>query len=70
MQCAHRILGPFGADSALRRWGLSLAARRGTKRGKRNAIVAVARKLAGILHTLWRRDEDYDPLAKGVSDLT
>ena len=24
--------------------------------------MAVARKLAVILHTLWRRDEDYDPL--------
>ena len=62
VQCAHRILGPFGPDSALRRWGLSRAARSGTKRGKRKAIVAVARKLAVILHTLWRRDEDYDPL--------
>jgi len=62
VQCSHRILGPFGPDSTLRRWGLSLVARSGTKRGKRKAIVAVARKLAVILHTLWRRDEDYDPL--------
>lgn len=62
VQCAHHILGPFGPDSALRRWGLSLEAKSETKRGKRKAIVAVARKLAVILHTLWRRDEDYDPL--------
>ena len=62
VQCAHRILGPFGPDSTLRRWGLGLADRSGTKRGKRKAIVAVAPKLAVILHTLWRRDEDYDPL--------
>jgi len=62
VQCAHRILGPFGPDSTLRRWGLGLADRSGTKRGKRKAIVAVARKLAVILHTLWRRDQDYDPL--------
>lgn len=61
VECAHRALRPAGPDSALRRWGLGLAARSGTKRGKRKAIVAVARKLAVLLHTLWRRDEDYDP---------
>ncbi len=62
VQCAHYILGPFGPDTALRRWGSSLVARSGTKRGKRKAIVAVARKLAVMLHTLWRRDQDYDPM--------
>ena len=40
----------------------ALAARSGTKRGQAKAIVALARKLAVIWHTLWRRDEDYDPL--------
>ena len=62
LQCAHDILGPFGQDSALRRWGLGLAARSGTRRGKRRAVVATARKLAVLLHALWRRDEDFDPL--------
>ena len=62
VQCAQYILGPFGQDSALRRWGLGLAARSGTRRGKRRAVVATARKLAVLLHALWRRDEDFDPL--------
>jgi transposase len=53
VQSAQYILGRFGADSALRRWGLKLAAS-GGKRGKKRAIVAVARKLAVILHSMWR----------------
>jgi transposase len=53
VQSAHHILGHFGRDSALRRWGLKLAAS-GGKRGKKRAIVAVARKLAVILHSMWR----------------
>jgi hypothetical protein len=34
VQGAHHILGPFGADSDLRRWGLKLA-ERGGKNGKK-----------------------------------
>ncbi len=52
IQWAHYILGRFGPDSALRRWGLNLAATAG-KRGKKRALVAVARKLAVLLHHLW-----------------
>ena len=49
VQGAQHILGPFGEDSDLRRWGLKLA-ERGGKRGKKRAIIAVARKLAfGLL---------------------
>ena len=58
VQAAHYILGRFGPDSALRRWGLKLAAC-GGKRGKKRAIVAVARKLAVILHCMWRRGQVY-----------
>ena len=58
VQAAHYILGRFGPDSALRRWGLKLAAS-GGKRGKKRAIVAVARKLAVILHCLWRSGQVY-----------
>lgn len=47
------MLGRFGPDSQLRRWGLKLAAS-GGKRGKKRAIVAVARKLAVILHRMWQ----------------
>jgi transposase len=51
VSCAHRILGPFGKDCDLRRWGLAMAAR-GGRSGKRRAVVAVARKLAVLLHRL------------------
>ena len=46
---AHYILGPFGPDTDLRRWGLALAAR-GKRNAKKRAVVAVARKLAVLLH--------------------
>jgi transposase len=61
VQGAHHILGPFGADSDLRRWGLRLA-ERGGKSGKKRAIIAVARKLAVLLHHLWVSGEVYEPL--------
>jgi transposase len=58
---AHYILGPFGPDTDLRRWGLALAAR-GKKNAKKRAVVAVARKLAVLLHRLWVTAEVYVPL--------
>ena len=61
VQGAHYILGPFGADSDLRRWGLKLA-ERGGKNAKKRAVVAVARKLAVLLHRLWVSGEAYEPL--------
>lgn len=61
VQGAHHILGPFGADSDLRRWGLKLA-ERGGKSGKKRAIIATARKLAVLLHRLWVSGEVYEPL--------
>src|ERR1700685_1479994 len=61
VQGAHHILGPFGADSDLRRWGLKLA-ERGGKNGKKRAVVATARKLAVLLHRLWVSGEAYEPL--------
>ena len=60
VQGAHYILGPFGEDSDLRRWGLKLAAR-GGKSAKKRAVVAVARKLA-VLHRLRVSGEVYEPL--------
>lgn len=63
-QCAQYILGPFGQDSALRRWGLSLALR-GGKNAKKRAIVAVARKLVILMHRLWINQETYEPM-RGV----
>jgi len=55
------ILGPFGPDCDLRRWGLKLASR-GRKNAKKRAVVAVARKLAVLLHRLWVGGEVYEPL--------
>jgi transposase len=61
VQGAHYILGPFGEDSDLRRWGLRLA-ERGGKNAKKRAVVAVARKLAVLLHKLWVSGEVYESL--------
>ena len=61
VQGAHYILGPFGEDSDLRRWGQKLSAR-GGKNAKKRAVVAVARKLAVLLHRLWVSGEVYEPL--------
>ncbi|MFZ1158890.1 MAG: IS110 family transposase [Candidatus Sulfotelmatobacter sp.] len=61
VQGAQHILGPFGNDCDLRRWGLRLA-ERGGKSGKKRAIVATARKLAVLLHHLWISGEAYEPL--------
>jgi transposase len=63
VQGAQHILGPFGVDCDLRRWGLKLA-ERGGKSGKKRAIVATARKLAVLLHHLWVSGEVYEPLHK------
>jgi transposase len=57
---AHYILGPFGEDSDLRRYGLRIA-ERGGKNAKKRAVVAVARKLAVLLHRLWITGEVYEP---------
>ena len=61
VQGAHYIFGPFGEDSDLRRWGRKLA-ERGGRNGKKRAVVAVARKLAVLLHRLWVSGEVYEPL--------
>lgn len=66
VQCAHYILGPFGQDSDLRRWGLRLA-ERGGKAAKKKAVVAVARKLAVLLHRLWVSGKEYQPIGYGAT---
>ena len=58
---ANYILGPFGQDSDLRRWGLELA-KRGGKNAKKRATVAVARKLVVLMHRLWTTGEVYEPI--------
>lgn len=61
VNAAQYILGPFGPDTDLRRWGNRLC-ERGGPAAKKRAVVAVARKLAVLLHRLWRTGELYDPL--------
>jgi transposase len=63
---AQYILGPFGPDTDLRRYGLRLC-ERGGKNAKKRAAVAVARKLAVLLHCLWVSGEVYEPLRQGMS---
>ena len=60
IQCAQHILRKMSHDSALKRWGLKLAGRHG-RNAKKRAIVAVARKLAILLHRLWTTQERFDP---------
>jgi hypothetical protein len=64
--CGGRVAIATHNDDALlhdlsRRWGLKVA-ERGGKRGKKRAIIAVARKLAVLLHHLWISCEEYEPL--------
>ena len=59
--CAQYIMGPFGQDSDLRRFGLRLA-QRGGKNAKRRAVVAVARKLSILLFILWNSNVEYEPM--------
>jgi transposase len=61
VSAAHYILGPFGPDTDLRRAGLRMA-ERGGKAAKKRAVVAVARRLAVLLHRLWVTGEEYEPL--------
>ncbi|MGH7613268.1 MAG: IS110 family transposase [Gemmatimonadales bacterium] len=57
VEAAWRILRSKDAESAaLRAWALGIAARR----GKRVAVVALARRLAGIVYAMWRDGVPYD----------
>jgi transposase len=60
VSAAHYILGPFGPDCDLRFHGERLA-ERGGKNAKKRAAVAVARKLAVVMHRLWMTGAAYDP---------
>jgi transposase len=60
VNCAQYILGAHGPDCDLRRAGLKIAAQ-GGKIAKRRAVVAVARKLAVLMHELWSSGNPYDP---------
>lgn len=57
-EAAAIVLSRVRSPSALRSWGLKLMKRAGFKR----AVVGVARKLAVILHTMWRDGTAFDPM--------
>lgn len=61
LQCAHYMLGPFGADTDVRRWAQAKI-EHGGRAAKKRALVAVARRLAVTLHRIWVTGEIYDPL--------
>jgi transposase len=66
VQSAHYILGPFGKDCDLRRFGEKLL-QGGGRGAKKRAVVAVARKLSVILHRLWVSGDVYDPFYQSRS---
>jgi transposase len=65
VNCAQYVLGHWGPDCDLRRWGLSLMAH-GGKNAKKRSVVAVARKLAVLMHKLWVSGEVYEPLRQSM----
>jgi len=67
VQCAHVVMGRFGPDSALRRWALQHAQH--SRTAKKRTVVAVARKLAVLLHRLWRRQEVFQSFPMAVAEL-
>jgi transposase len=60
VQCAQYILGAFGSDCDLRRFGEKIASRGGSG-AKKKATIAVARKLGVLMHHFWATGEEYDP---------
>jgi len=58
-EAATMVLTCVRSNSALRTWGLKLKGRVGFKR----AAVAVARKLAVIMHATWRDGCAFDPMS-------
>lgn len=60
VSAAQYVLGPFGPECDLRRYGEAIAAR-GGKNAKKRAVVAVARKMAVLMHRLWVTNAEYEP---------
>jgi len=70
VSAAHYVLGPFGPPCALREHGQRLTGT-GSAREKKRAVVAVARKLAVLLLSLWKHGTNYEPrVTKSILVLT
>jgi transposase len=59
-QAAWQVQRQRGSDP-LKSWGQAVSKRR----GKRVGVIAVARRLAGILWAIWRHNRRYDPSSLG-----
>ncbi len=57
VQAAHVLLSKGPEDDPLKAWALAVAARR----GKMIAVIALARRLTGVLWAMWRKGRSYDP---------
>lgn len=68
VQGAQYILSPHGPDTDLKRWGKKLEGR-GGRHAKQRAVVAVARRLAVLLHRLWVSEALYEPLRQSTAVL-
>lgn len=65
VQCAHVLMSRHGRDCALRQWALEHA--KPSRTAKKRTVVAVARKLAVLLHRLWRRKEVFRPFPAAMA---
>jgi transposase len=61
VQCAQHILRKTSPNCVLKQKGKVLSAG-GGRVAKRRAVIAVARKLAVVMHRIWSQKETYDPL--------
>jgi transposase len=61
VQAAWSVLRQRNPNDPLKQWGEAIAARR----GKRIAVVAVARRMAGMMWAMWRKDTVYEPTLVG-----
>ena len=66
VSAATHIVKHSAPDSDLKRYGRRIA-RSGTKRDRARARVAVARKLAVLMHRLWATGEAYEPLRSSAA---
>ncbi len=61
-EAASAMLTRYKGKTALKTWGAKLA-----KRCHKKAVVAVARKLAVIMHAMWRDGSEYADRPDGCS---
>lgn len=57
VQAAWSILRPAKSEDPLHQWASAIAKRRGA----RIAVIALARRLVGVLWSMWRHDTAYEP---------